>query len=179
MFYIDTKRDFSAKRIKEMVSNTNLVGDVMERILVSKINSLHELINTLHNIKTNFKKFNLRLIILDSLPPLIYQMEELQTAYGLLNHAVNVMRFLITQYHVVFLVTNALTNWVEGCFGNEENAHSEKIGCGKYWFNVPNTRLKISNVITNREVTVLKSTYLASGAMCYVKINKLGVSDLE
>ncbi|KAI4460772.1 dna repair protein rad51 4 [Holotrichia oblita] len=153
----------------------------MSKILVKRINTLHELVNSLYEIKTETDNgLNVKLIVVDSLPALAYQFEEFSKCNAALNHLVNVMKFLTSEYYVCFIVTNILTTWYEGNIG-EEKLLSEKIGSGKYWQSVPNTRLKFVSAAAasatdgKYEISIVKSNEIITGTKCYVRIGDLGM----
>ncbi|KAF5292023.1 hypothetical protein FQA39_LY14140 [Lamprigera yunnana] len=181
-YYIDTKRDFSAKRLKVMLDESKYekadLEQVMSKILINEINTPYELINYLYKIKNllHVKKLKLRLIIIDSLPPLFLQISNFSKSYSLMNDFANVMRFLAKEFHIAFVVVNVKTVWNEGDFGVEGNV-TEKLGLGKYWFNVPNTRLMIKKCTRSSDctITILKSNRLAKGLQCSVGISDAGV----
>ncbi|KAK9731577.1 Rad51 [Popillia japonica] len=181
VYYLDCKGDFNATRIKSMldarkVTNNDTI-EIMSKILVKRINTLYELVNSLYQIKTETNNgLNVKLIVVDSLPALAYQFEEFSKCNSALNHLVNVMKFLTSEYYVCFVVTNILTTWYEGNIG-EEKLLSEKIGSGKYWQSVPNTRLKfVSGEVDGKyEISIVKSNEIITGTKCYVRIGDVGM----
>lgn len=150
----------------------------MEKILINQINSKYDLINSLYEIKNkSYSKYKFRLIIIDSLPPLLYQDKDKSNTYGHLNHIVNIIRFLSTEYHMVFIITNIVTQWFDGDFETKVS-HIDKFGCGKYWNKIPNTKLRIDTDGYKNKVSVVKSCNLPIGRSCFVKITDNGMVDV-
>ncbi|GJQ75802.1 hypothetical protein Trydic_g17872 [Trypoxylus dichotomus] len=181
VYYLDCKGDFNATRIKTMLE-TGKIGngeiiETMSKIFIKRINTLYELINSLYQIKNEIERgLNVKLIIVDSLPTLLYQFEEFCKCNSILNHFVNAMKFLTSEYHTCFVVTNILTTWYEGNIG-EEKLLLEKIGCGKYWRSVPNTRLIFVKSANSEkcEISMDKSCEIAVNTKCCVQIADIGM----
>lgn len=107
-----------------------------------------------------------------------------------MNQLANTMKYIVTEFHVTFLVVNLAMHFLE-----EENAPTDKnneclsqdgnfVICetvkpalGKYWLDVPCTRLFIHKIDSsdNRQITVMKSTYLSTRKCCKVTIQPRGV----
>ncbi|KAF2882983.1 hypothetical protein ILUMI_23211 [Ignelater luminosus] len=181
VYYIDTKRDFSGRKILRMLDAEKLpadqIGNIMSRILVKQINTKYELLNCLYSIQKEIDEgLTLRLIIIDSLPPLFYQTEESAKNYGVMNQFVNIMRFLAREYHLAFIVTNCITIWYEGDFSMEK-AITEKLGLGRYWLSIANFRIMIKQTqeICKYGLNIVKSNKLPKGVNCTVNINDSGM----
>lgn len=105
-----------------------------------------DLINSLFEIKDDLEK-NLkpRLIIIDSLPAIVFAYSDPSKNNGFLTHLANIMRYIAVQHHVTFLITNLITRWNQGDF-KDRLGEAEKISCGQFWSSVPNTRIKIEKI---------------------------------
>lgn len=145
------------------------------RILVKKCETKFDVINSLYKIQQDLLAgLKLRIIIIDSLPAVFTRINEYNVENNIyLNHMVNILRYLITECHVVVIVVNLLMAWNEGDFKNQ--ILHEKIACGKYWRNVPHTRLhlKINNDMCN--LSVMKSSDIPLDSKCHLKITEQGV----
>ncbi|KAK4876208.1 hypothetical protein RN001_012630 [Aquatica leii] len=180
VYYIDTKNDFSGRKLKAVLDASKTdeehVKQIMSQILVKKVDTVHDLINTLYEIKNLLytKTIKLRLIIIDSLPPLFYSISDFSKRYGLITTMVNVMHVLAKEFHTAIVVTNVLTTSYENTSTEDI---SGKIGLGKYWYNVPNTRLTIKKFENSSECSIIiaKSNRLLEGAQCNVKITDAGI----
>ncbi|KAB0795647.1 hypothetical protein PPYR_12486 [Photinus pyralis] len=177
VFWIDTKGDFAAKRIKAMLDASKADVELMSKMLVKRLHTQHELINTLYQIKEDvyIRRLKLRLIIIDSLPPLFYQSRDFERNYGVMNDFVNILHFLTRELHIAIVVTNVITTWYEGDF-HVENSATEKLGLGKYWLQIANTRLVIKKRANSEcTVQVMKSNRLPKGASCKLWIRDEGI----
>lgn len=86
------------------------------------------------------------------------------------------MKFLASEYYTCFVVTNAITTWYDGNIG-EEKQLTEKIGSGKYWQSVANTRLKFVKADGDDkcEITISKNNEIIENTKCYVRISDVGM----
>ncbi|KAF5308528.1 hypothetical protein FQR65_LT06193 [Abscondita terminalis] len=181
VYYIDTKKDFSAKRLKAMLDDTGQQVNyekIMSRVFIKQIFTVYDLVNTLYEIKSllSSKKLRARLIIIDSLPPLFYSISNFSERYSLINSMVNIMQVLAKEFHTVIVVTNITTMWYDN-YG-VENRITEKVSLGKYWFNIPNTRLMIKKSVAGTSdylITIVKSNRLLEGSECVVKLTESGI----
>lgn len=172
VFWIDTKGDFMGRKMKSMLDGSGSFEEIMSKMLVKQLYTQHELVSALYQIKEDVytRKLRLRLLIIDSLPPLFYQSQDFERNYGVMNDFVNVLHFLARELHIAIVVTNVITTWYEGDF-NVDSVTTEKLGLGKYWYHVANTRL----VIKKDTVTILKSNRLPKGASCPIRICDEGI----
>lgn len=172
VFWIDTKGDFAGTKMKSMLDASGSSEDIMSKMLIKQLYTQHELVSALYQIKEDVykRKLRLRLLIIDSLPPLFYQSQDFERNYGVMNDLVNVLHFLARELHIAIVVTNVITTWYEGDF-NVDSAITEKLGLGKYWYHVANTRL----VIKNDTLTILKSNRLPKGISCTIRICDKGI----
>lgn len=177
VYYLDTKLDFRASRIKKMLGNINEInlGEILSRILVKQVNSKFELINSLYKIKEEILNvINLKLLIIDSLPPLFTKSDQYNVENNIhLNHVVNIMHFLTKECHIAIVVVNLISSWSDGDFKRQNL--QDIISCGKYWRSVPQVRLRLDLNNSVCQVTMLESHSHLSGATCTVAINENGV----
>ncbi|KAJ8964540.1 hypothetical protein NQ314_004835 [Rhamnusium bicolor] len=120
--------------------------------------------------------FKLRVIIIDSLPALYWQSSNHIENNSFLNNTVNILRYLSVEYHVVVVITNLITIWNEGGFKNQDIC-KEQISCGKYWYNIPNVRLKFEKGLENKcKVTVMKTfKIMPEVCQCEVEMTNVGI----
>ncbi|XP_021916042.1 DNA repair protein RAD51 homolog 4 isoform X2 [Zootermopsis nevadensis] len=202
--YIDTKTDFSGKRVQEVLESKGYHDET----------SLHHDQDGHHSV---------RIIILDSLPALffpflgknlndgkislffhckrmstyelpsytvLYVMIHLLSGLTLMNQMANTMKYIVTEYHVTFLVVNLAMQLLEEenvagdgsneCIPQDGNlviCDTMKPALGKYWLDIPCTRLFIHkiNSTERRQIAVMKSTSLSTKKRCKVLINQKGV----
>lgn len=149
----------------------------MSKIFVFQICTKYELINCLYKIKEELSNgLKLRLIVIDSLPSLFYQSENYDKNYGIMNSFVNIMYFLASKFHIAFIVTNASIIWNENSTEIEKPIFA-KLGLGKYWSNVPNSRFMLKkNIDTDvYQFLVMKSYKYPKEKQCTVRISDLGM----
>ncbi|PNF36887.1 DNA repair protein RAD51-like protein 4 [Cryptotermes secundus] len=199
--YIDTKTDFSGKRVQEMLQtrgyNDEVIGAVMERIQVTRIQDIYELFSFLQHLKTSLHHeqdgdHSVRIIFLDSLPVLLFPFlgNDLNDGLGLMNQLANTMKYIVTEFHITFIVVNLAMQFLEEenvptvvsneCLPRDENlvmCETVKPALGKYWLDVPCMRLFIHKFDSSerREITVMKSTSLSTRKYCKVLIHPAGV----
>jgi RAD51-like protein 3 len=199
--YIDTKTDFSGKRVQEILEakgyHDEVIGAVMERIRVTRVQDVYELFSFLQHLKTSFHheqdgRHNIRIIVLDSLPVLFHPFlgNSLNDGRALMNQLASTMKYIVTEFHVTFLVVNLAVHFLEEenvptdvnneCLSQEGNfviCETVKPALGKYWLDVPCTRLFIHKIDSNdnRQITIMKSTYLSKRKCCKVTIQPQGV----
>jgi hypothetical protein len=100
------------------------------------------------------------------------------------------MKYIVTEFHVTFLATNLAVHFLEEenvptdanneCSSQDGNlviCDTVKPALGKYWLEVPCTRLFIHKVDSadSRQISVMKSTYLSTRKCCKVTIQPQGV----
>ena len=163
---------------------------------------------------------NIRIIVLDSLPVLFFSFlgsnlndgkihyyfhyKSMSTMFvhflnilwhlfsgrALMNQLANTMKYIVTEFHVTFLVVNLAVHFLEEenvptdvnneCLPQEGNfviCETVKPALGKYWLDVPCTRLFIHKIGSNdsRQITIMKSTYLSTRKCCKVTVQPRGV----
>lgn len=147
----------------------------MLRILVKRVTTKYELLNSLFDIKKEISNgLKVRIIILDSLPCLFTNTDEYNVENNtLLNHMANIMHYLATECFVAIVVINLITVWSIGDF--QEPNVKENISCGKYWLTVPHVRLKFERNEDNYKISVLKNQSKLSNSICFVKVENEGM----
>ncbi|KAG5879905.1 hypothetical protein JTB14_018448 [Gonioctena quinquepunctata] len=178
IYYLDTKFDFRAKKMKHMLNHLGKekVVEVMNNIMVSRIQTKQELLDTLIELRELVQNgSNIKLVIIDSLPPLYLQSCDPTESNSFLNYMVNILRYLVVKGNIVIIVTNLLTLWNDGDFKNK-NVMKERIACGSYWYNVPNVRLKFNKEADKCTITVMKSRRIMPKlCQCQVDITDMGL----
>ncbi|XP_018562696.1 DNA repair protein RAD51 homolog 4 isoform X2 [Anoplophora glabripennis] len=179
IYYLDTKQDFSARKFKQMLCNSNKqeLVEALSRALIKNISSQHELVNSLFEIKEKLQSgLKMRAVIIDSLPALYWQSADYSGNNNFLNHTVNILRYLSIEYNLVIIVTNLITLWNEGGF-NTQDSYQEKISCGGYWHNVPNVRLKFERTSQSAcKVTLMKTwKVMPEICECGVELTDVGI----
>ncbi|CAH0406639.1 unnamed protein product [Chilo suppressalis] len=158
VLYIDTKGDFSAKRIQFLLHSYKKsykeMAEIMFKIKVTRIWNMEELIELLQNLKKGTIVLNkLSMIIVDSLPCLMLQHlgEESKIGLALLNQFVNYCRFLCDHLQICVVCVNVQTRWVDQDLVEledekkhystsfQEPTYVEKQNrcLGKYWQHIP------------------------------------------
>jgi hypothetical protein len=106
-----------------------------------------------------------------------------------MNQLANTMKYIVTEFHVTFLVVNLAMHFLEEenvptdvnseCLSQDGNLICETVkpALGKYWLDVPCTRLFIHKIDSSdsRQIIVMKSTYLSTRKCCKVTIQPRGV----
>lgn len=107
-----------------------------------------------------------------------------------MNQLANTMRYIVTEFHITFLVVNLAMQFSEEenvpadvsneCLLQDENlviCDTMKPALGKYWLDVPCTRLFIhkTDLSEVRQITVMKSTSLSTRKYCKVLIHPAGI----
>lgn len=143
---------------------------------MKQIDNKFELVNSLHAIKEEINSgLKLRVIIIDSLPPLFTNVDEYNVENNIfLNHTANVLHYLITECHVAIVVSNLITTWSEGNF--QQQQIQEKLACGKYWISIPHNRLRFEKKTNNFKVSLITSCQFSINTSCNVTISKKGVT---
>ncbi|XP_022917366.2 DNA repair protein RAD51 homolog 4 [Onthophagus taurus] len=178
VYFIDTKHKFNFRRYKKIVLEDNINNQehiimAFNKLLIKQISTIHDLINSLFEIKHEIENgLNVKVIIIDSLPAILYQFERTVMVNPFLNHLVNILRFVSVEMHISIVVTNILTKkYVKWSNNSTEASFTESIGCGKYWINIPNNRLTFRNELGNEEIQVtLDGSFISKIKKCNLKI---------
>ncbi|XP_045445804.1 DNA repair protein RAD51 homolog 4 [Melitaea cinxia] len=206
VLYVDTKGDFSAIRLQKILDANGIsykeMAKIMLKIRVVRIWSMEDLIILLENIKSGVLKIeNLSLIIVDSLPCLLFQHFGDDNKIGLtfLNRVVNNSRYISKEYQIGIIYVNIQTRWVDQDVSDPEeiestatvkdNTYTEKRNrcLGKYWQTIPALLLVIEkysdyNVENNYENCVMIKVMVTRHfnplvvENCILKLNALGVT---
>lgn len=192
VFYIDTKNDISPKRLHKILISRNIkgIGEILERIKISHPKTAYSLLNDLHLLKNAFsevkeKYLGFKVIIIDSLSALFQNFCDLSECLSILNNMANIMNFLASEYHLIFLVTNFVTCWTT--FENSSHNNTEEVldiqkielpALGKYWTHVPSTRIIMRRRGTTDVsfLTILKSECQPRGKSVRINIGNDGVT---
>ncbi|XP_041977319.1 DNA repair protein RAD51 homolog 4 [Aricia agestis] len=156
VLYIDTKGDFSATHIQKGLHLNGLsykeMAEVMLKIKIINIWTLQDLVDFMKNLNTNEAAVNnLAVIIVDSLPALMFQHFGDNNKIGLtfLNTFVTFCHTLGRKLKVAVICVNIETRWVEldttdidddeVTIDAKENVYVERrTRClGKYWQHIP------------------------------------------
>ncbi|XP_015431562.1 PREDICTED: DNA repair protein RAD51 homolog 4 [Dufourea novaeangliae] len=189
--YIDTKKDFCGSRIEEILLRKNcskqVIDEALDHIRVCTIKNLHQLLKVLRwltiALKGETEQCRTRIIIIDSLPAIIFMLSNDHKLTIQLNHLANMCHFIANEFHLSIITVNLVTQW---SFSGETKAASTStsenhIGVvstlGRYWEGVPNTRLLIKKLEHgNRKISVLKSFQLETNITRTFSISSGGVS---
>ncbi|XP_050428382.1 DNA repair protein RAD51 homolog 4-like [Adelges cooleyi] len=184
IIFIDTKCEFSIKRIKEIIYHTyhvskNQMKVALDKIHVYSILEIYSLISCLHSLK---EKSEL-IIIIDSIPVLYLPFVGSSKNEGLcfMNHIHSILKRLCKNKSIVLLTNLAVKN----CdFSNEDvtslstKQTEYKPAIGKYWLHVPSTRLMLTSKQSQQyviNVTISKSVNLPINKNCILTLNNKGV----
>ncbi|XP_039747008.1 DNA repair protein RAD51 homolog 4 isoform X2 [Pararge aegeria] len=158
VLYIDTKGDFSAVRVQKILDSCGCshkdMAVIMLKIKVINIWHMEDLINLFEELKNGVLIIeNLSLIILDSLPSLMFQHfgDDNKIGLKLLNYFVNYARHISKGMEIGFVCVNIQTRWIDQDVeeleddGNQSasttrgTTYTEKWNrcLGKYWQNIP------------------------------------------
>ncbi|CAK1552563.1 unnamed protein product [Leptosia nina] len=204
VLYIDTKGDFSANRIQEIIEAQGLshreMAIIMLKIKVANVFSMPDLLHLLEKIKTKeIVLDNLSLIIIDSLPSLMLQHFGDNNKIGLtfLNQFVNLSREISKEMELCVVCVNIETRWVDidqtdldddyntNLTVQEPSFLEKKNRClGKYWCNIPVLVLTLERSLidkgkdsSNITVSLQNFNNLSDNSKTiFLSINMLGVT---
>ncbi|KAF3424689.1 hypothetical protein E2986_04795 [Frieseomelitta varia] len=186
--YIDTKRDFCGSRIEQILLKKNcskqVIDEVMDHIKVCCVYSIHQLFKVLYWLIDSLKKEDegcrTRIIIIDSLPGVIFKSSKDNEITITLNHLANVCHYIAKEYYLSIVTVNLITEWSSVI--QEGPSTSRKENCdviptlGKYWLHVPNTRLLLEKIgVGNRKLSIWNSFQLEADLACTLTINDSGI----
>nr|XP_026501683.1 DNA repair protein RAD51 homolog 4 [Vanessa tameamea] len=200
VLYIDTKGDFSAVRIQKILEAHGLshkdMAVILLKIRVVYIWNIEELIRLLENIKKGVLKIeNLSMIIIDSLPCLMFQHFGDNNNMGLtfLNRVINYSRYLSKEFQIGFIFVNIQTRWIDQDITDPEDTESacsikdltyneKRTRClGKYWKTIPalvivleKLKLETNSCVT---IKVLVTHHINPSAIksCFINVSAQGV----
>ncbi|XP_003698614.1 DNA repair protein RAD51 homolog 4 [Apis florea] len=192
--YIDTKRDFCGSRIEQILLkksyNKQVINEIMERIKVCCVYNIHQLFQVLHWLSVNLKEENeesrTRIIIIDSLPALIFKFSKDHKTTIILNHLANICHFIAKEFNLSIISVNLISQWNNINEEGTSASSNENINdiltnptLGKYWAHVPNTRLLLEKQeLGNRKISIWNSFQLEADLACTLIISDSGVSCL-
>ncbi|XP_065226988.1 DNA repair protein RAD51 homolog 4-like [Planococcus citri] len=174
VYYIDTKGDFSAIKLKQIISKTHSSKkDIMaclERIRVTTVYTLYEVISALHWLKNQLLYDSVPLIIIDCLSTAYFLSvgADKLIGLGLLNHIANLIKFIAIEHHVVIVITNLATK----DFKNNDVVlrRNTKPCLGKYWLHVANYRLNFKKENNLIQVSLDEDSVLGDNTTCNINI---------
>ncbi|XP_050075077.1 DNA repair protein RAD51 homolog 4 [Anopheles maculipalpis] len=202
VYYIDTKCDFSGRKIQQILDKGQRklteqeLGHTMARIRVERIFSPELLVQVVEELATgkyHQQDTHLKLLVIDSLPSLWYLFQDSSSSIeplGLLTKLICSLRKLATQQNVAVVLVNLAVRMVDGMAGSSTIESKRKLcpngnypALGRYWESAPGTRLllerdddeePLADSIT-RSVRVWKSNYLRTGERTIVRMTDAGV----
>lgn len=116
--WIDTKADFSARRIQKILKNRNCreteIREIMQRIRIDTCNDPHKLIQMIEQLIENFEAYqSARLLVIDSLPALwfLFHGEDRHVGSTAIAKLANNLRKLAVECGMVILTVNIATRY--------------------------------------------------------------------
>ncbi|XP_035436723.2 DNA repair protein RAD51 homolog 4 [Spodoptera frugiperda] len=206
VLYVDTKGDFSAVRVQKMLDAQGYshkdMASIMYRIRVVHIWTMADLVDLFKGIKNKALEIeNLALVIVDSLPCLMFQHlgDDNKMGLSLLNILVNYSRFIANEFNVAIIYINIQTRWIDSDIsdleddGESTSAYKEaayiekKNRClGKYWESVPVLVLQLEKLDLsskeNETCTELKASIITSNVtksnnnQCVLNLSTMGIT---
>lgn len=147
---------------------------IVNGIKIKQINNRFELVNILNEIRdANSTISKVKLVIIDSLPSVFHHTGDLNSNLIVINHFVNIMRYLAKENKICFIITNILLQNLN-LFSNEPALNNFKPGLGTYWYTIPHFRLKLTKSEDYCDISLIKSTNLPTRS-CQVQISNSGV----
>lgn len=171
VLFIDTKGDFSADRIVATITKGS-VNQVLTRIGVTQPKTAYELITFLHDFIKRADEKTARLLVVDSLAALFYQLlGDPNESASLLSSVRSLLAYIANEMHVAVLLTNLTTTWLGA---DSEEVH--KASMGKFWAHVPTTRFTVTRLSSSDILlTVTKSSTLGLGSSITLSVSETGV----
>ncbi|XP_072387163.1 DNA repair protein RAD51 homolog 4-like [Diabrotica undecimpunctata] len=177
IMYLDTKYDFLGLKLKQMLTNLNKEEIIarMSRIQVLRVITKSEFLKYLLFIKHSADNGKpIKLVIIDSLPPLCFISSDQTENNAFLCYTANILHYLAKEHNMVIIVTNLITLWNEGDFKNID-VMKERISCGTYWSGMPNVRICLKKDKNNCRMTLTKAIKLMPEVnFCDVKFTEEG-----
>ncbi|CAH0554970.1 unnamed protein product [Brassicogethes aeneus] len=150
VYFLDSKNNFSASRLKEMLNN-NHHTESLKNVLVKRLEEKMNLLNSLFEIKNELENgLHVRVIIIDSLAILFMDSNDSTVKNNVLTHCANIMHYMASNLNVVFIVTNLMTLWRESNGFDTHDIMQKKISCGKFWQTIPNVKLTFEKFTDSR-----------------------------
>ncbi|KAI8435256.1 hypothetical protein MSG28_003598 [Choristoneura fumiferana] len=206
VLYIDTKGDFSAVRVQKILDACGYshkeMAMIMFKIKIVHIWTMEELVELFKKLKNGVMSVeNLGLIIIDSLPCLMFQFLGDGNKVGLsfLNTFVNYARFLCKEQNICMVCVNIQTRWMDHdnieieddgeqtSYGKQMFPTERRNRClGKYWQHIPmmvlfmekeqDSRSSEMCSETNITITVLDNSQTLNSNVCTIMLNNLGIT---
>ncbi|CAH1646244.1 unnamed protein product [Spodoptera littoralis] len=206
VLYVNTKGDFCAVRVQKMLDAQGYshkdMASIMYRIRVVHIWAMDDLVELFKGIKNKSLEIkNLALVIVDSLPCLMFQHlgDDNKMGLSLLNILVNYSRFIANEFNVAIIYINIQTRWIDNDISDlEDDAESmsaikepayieKKNRClGKYWESVPVLVIQLEKLDfsskENETCTQLKASVITSNitqsnnSQCILNLSIMGVT---
>lgn len=156
----------------------------MDRIKVCKVQNLKELLKVLRWLTVALKEegeCRTRIIIIDSLPGIIFKFFKHHETATALNHLANICYFIANEFHLSIITVNLITQWTStdqaSASTSSSGTNNEVVPLlGKYWSGIPNTRLLIEKVeLQSRKLSIWKSFQLKQNLSYTFNISDFGV----
>lgn len=187
--YIDTKRDFCGSRIEQILLKQDfskqIIDETMERIKVCCVYSIHQLLKVLCLLTVSLKEESgecrTRIIIIDSLPGVIFQFCKDRKITVALNQLANLCHYIAKEFRLSIIIVNLITQWDVVSEGGPSTSSNENYSVtptlGKYWLHIPNTRLLLEKIeLGKRKISIWNSCQLEANLTCTLTINDSGIS---
>lgn len=166
-------------------SYTQDVTQALNQIRICRVGSIKKLFMILDHLfqilpKSNQEKLS-RIIIIDSLPGLLFKTSNDHQLNYTLNRLTNILRRILDVFNVSIITVNLITQWNVSSLGNStfscKNDVEVNPTLGKYWSHIPNSRLFMQSINNEtKQITVWKSFQLKTGSACTVKLNCSGIT---
>ncbi|KAK9890029.1 hypothetical protein WA026_008836 [Henosepilachna vigintioctopunctata] len=159
---LDTKNDFDSHKFSLFCKEYSKVDKNcgLSKIVIKHVNTKYDLLNSLQEIaEKEHTSLSLKMIILDSFSSIMLNTSTHSENNLILSHIVNLMHYISSKYHIVFLMTNSVITWIEGDF-TAQSGTKNTISCGRLWYTIPNTKPKLQNDSSIMKITVEKSNML-------------------
>ncbi|XP_058059991.1 DNA repair protein RAD51 homolog 4-like [Anopheles bellator] len=186
VYYIDTKCDFSANRIQQLLERhysgapVRTIVYAMNRIKVERVFSPELLVQVVQDLaSTDISEVTAtpKLLIIDSLPALWFLLHNSKSSskrLGLLTKLVCALRRFAARH----LVSVVLVNLAVPAYGKQRRRRIASTGVhpalGRFWESAPGTRLLMQKKGEKVLIRVWKSSYLRSKAHKEVRITNTG-----
>ncbi|KAJ8725454.1 hypothetical protein PYW08_003637 [Mythimna loreyi] len=206
VLYVDTKGDFSAVRIQKMLDAQRYshkdMASIMYKIRVVHIWTMEDLVELYKSLKNKTLIIeNLAMIIVDSLPCLMFQHlgDDNKMGLSLLNVLVNYSRYIANEFDVGIIYINIQTRWIDSDISDieddgestsafKESTYIEKRNrcLGRYWEQIPTLVLLLekneniyreSDSFTQIKVSVISSNAVKNeNSQCILKLSSVGIT---
>lgn len=191
VFFVDTKGDFSAKRILNIGTEMSSDAEMsLDRVEVFRASDFFDILSALYSIRDNLrssKSYDHRLLILDSIAAPFYEhvgSPFFNQSYCILMEIGAILKRLASEMHLVVIVVNSAVRYSEinvDLTLDDANQNSDskwRASLGRRWSHVPHTCLFLEQTDCPHVslVTILKSNRHPIGKSVSVKILSQGVT---